>query len=73
MPGLSVQSSIPANAGPAQRVRQSLKRIFKGPIFWGALLILSAIAWVLLLTFMPRRGVVAAVVIALAGSSITLL
>lgn len=45
----------------------------QGTIFWGALLILAAIAWVLLLTFMPRRGVVAAVVIALAGSAITLL
>lgn len=45
----------------------------QGPIFWGALLILSAIAWILLLTFAPRRGVVATVVIALAGSLITLL
>lgn len=29
----------------------------QGAIFWGATLVLSAIAWVLLLTFLPRRAV----------------
>ena len=38
----------------------------QGPIFWGALLIFAAIAWVLLMTFVPKRAVAASLVFALA-------
>ena len=31
----------------------------QGTIFWGATLVLTAIVWVLLLTFLPRRAVTA--------------
>jgi hypothetical protein len=44
----------------------------QGPIFWGALLMLTAFAWVLLMTFAPRRSVAVAVMAALLGSAFAL-
>lgn len=38
----------------------------QGAIFWGATLVLSGIAWVLLLTFVPRRALAAVLGVAVA-------
>ena len=38
----------------------------QGAIFWGALLILAAIAWVLLMTFVPKRALAASMALAFA-------
>lgn len=70
--------TLPASATPWLRVVASCllatglaacvaaKGASQGSIFWAALLILTGIGWVLLMTFAPKRAVAASVAFALA-------
>ena len=70
-PWLKIMSWCLLAAGLAACVAE--KGASQGAIFWGALLILAALAWVLLMTCAPRRSVLTAAVVALVCSALALL
>lgn len=64
-PGALLRSVGRGLLGASLFVFAVAKGASQGTIFWGATLVLTAIAWVLLLTFLPRRAVTAVLGLAL--------